>query len=261
MIFSAVGRPIIVRCIWYQKDKRVDGLYSFCRIFWAFFAVDIGQAFELYFTSGDDCMKGNLSIFQYLFPLKEKFRHHEFLWYCGQHSRLDIFPNVSIVQIGAFVHLYMTFAVKTTFCVMDTGSVQSHQTVSKRFILLSHISFMKTKTVLVFLIKVSKICHVVLLHWKTTTNTLPVFDGPSFLTKTTSPQGNVYQTSNFQSIVQVSLNSGQFDDDGHFNITSVQFNNLAKLNITKTIHLTLPTKRYSAYNACSITNHPNITLK
>ncbi len=175
---------------------------------------------ELYFASGEDCMKGNISVFHGFVSFNETFGHNASLFFCGQHSTLSVFPGVSKLQISIFVHLVVVFLANATFSVVDLRAAQSFLTTSHHSPLQSHIKYSSNKTIMVYMITTKKNCFIELIDCISASHNTTVHDGPRFQSKPVTPTKSVYKTTSFQSVAKISVLQGNVKTNETFNLNS-----------------------------------------
>ena len=201
-------------------DRYVSGHHPFINYTWVFkthlsLALNITVENIQFANDYLGCFWGRLIIYNFK-SLGSPFT------YCGHHTKFNIYPSYSNVNITIHSYRYSIFIFSASHTIIIKNQIVSISTSNFE---ISWIYFVERNNFMyTFHIKVRKIYHVVVLFSKMESYRYNLFDGSGLMSTNFRNSHHKYKMSTFQCIAQILTKKNQMRRDGYFDYTSKGIN-------------------------------------
>ena len=190
--------------------------------------------------------------------------------YCGHHTKFNIYPGYSNVNITIDSYRHSLFAFSASHTIFNKSRIVTIKTYNFNFT-ISCLYLTKSNSIFwyIFHITVRKVHNIVLRFPKTSSLNYDLYDGPGLLSKNLKNSGHIYETSTFQCVLQILTKDKLETEDEPFRYTSklVNFSRSLKISSNESSStMNLPTS-LCPENYCAIfitsdeASQINITLQ
>ncbi len=212
----------------------------------------------IYFAlSPVECLKGNLTIFQY-------FSNSSY-FYCGQQSSFYLNPQRNKFCIRILVMNKIPYRVNTSFLVMDKNLIETVQDFHFTQMPNSSILIRKRDIVLSYIIQVKKVNKILLQFAHLLFGKYVVYDSPKFSSILLESTDKTFTSSTFQCLVQFVTEreslSGIFFTYSPQNLTFINISLTSNLSTIMNIPKYNCNKSLYAFSvAVPLYHHVNVTI-